>query len=58
MKENKYPLWIESEEKKKEFILENLNLLEECQIDNIYLDVQDKFNKNIYDETLQRPSMI
>ena len=58
MKENKYPLWIESEEKKKEFILENFNLLEECQIDNIYLDVQDKFNKNIYDETLQRPSMI
>ena len=52
MKENKYPLWIESEEKKKEFILENFNLLEECQIDNIYLDVQDKFNKNIYDETL------
>ena len=47
MNENKYPLWRESEQKKKEFILENIDLLEECQIDNIYLDVQDKFNENI-----------
>lgn len=43
---NEYPLWTESEEKKKEFILENLHLLEKCQIDAIYLDVQDKVNKN------------
>jgi len=42
--DKKYPLWRESEDKKKEFIIKNLNLLEKCQIDNLYLDAQDKFN--------------
>jgi hypothetical protein len=51
MKNEKYPLWRESEEK-KEFILKNLNLLEECQIDAIYLDVQDKFNKKSKEKSI------